>query len=450
MSCRLVALSVCLVVSNVAFSQDASKERAAAIERGMRAARGQPPMNPSLWSVRSYENAWKAWSKEAPADLNRAIAERYGLVEAPYDNNKLPMGLHLTTGPFGKGIVNDCMMCHSGRVAGKTIIGVGNNAVDVQGIYEELIRPETPFFDVPFKFSYVRGTIDPISPVTFLLSLRDADLNIGKRHELDGAPNTSSDPPAWWLLKKKKTRDWTGIVDARSTRVDMVNLLSPFNSGDHIKKHASTFADIHAFLLSVEAPKYPFPIDAKLAEQGRGLFTENCARCHGNYGEKPSYPSKVVPLKTLGTDPLLSGAMTKKTMDFLNSTWLAQEKVDGERLMLVDRGAGYQAPPLDGVWATAPYFHNASVPTLFHVLNSKARPKYFTRSYRGEVEDYDQENVGVKITLLKGPADPKLPPIERRKIYDTARPGLSNAGHDFGDHFTDAERRAVIEYLKTL
>ena len=55
--------------------------------------------------------------------------------------------------------------------------------------------------------------------------------------------------------------------------------------------------------------------------------------------------------------------------------------------------AGYQAPPLDGVWATAPYFHNGSVPTLAGVLNSKARPKVFTRSYHTGEEDYDKDKV---------------------------------------------------------
>ena len=44
----------------------------------------------------------------------------------------------------------------------------------------------------------------------------------------------------------------------------------------------------------------------------------------------------------------------------------------------------------------------------------------------------------------------EVPPIERRKVYDTTHSGRSNAGHTYGDELTDAERRAVIEYLKTL
>jgi hypothetical protein len=51
-------------------------------------------------------------------------------------------------------------------------------------------------------------------------------------------------------------------------------------------------------------------------------------------------------------------------------------------------------------------------------------------------------------TLVR--ADKALPPIERRKIYDATLSGRDNSGHTFGDRFSDVERMAVIEYLKTL
>src|SRR5207302_3754184 len=116
-------------------------------------------------------------------------------------------------------------------------------------------------------------------------------------------------------LKKKRTRDWTGGIDARSTRIDLANLLSPFNSGAYIKQHAADFADIHAFLLTVEAPRYPFPVDAKLASRGQGLFARHCARCHGTYDKTPTYPNKIVSLDVIGTDPLLAKAITLRNLD---------------------------------------------------------------------------------------------------------------------------------------
>ena len=58
--------------------------------------------------------------------------------------------------------------------------------------------------------------------------------------------------------------------------------------------------------------------------------------------------------------------------------------------------------------------------------------------------------VGWKISVLDAPPPADLDAHERRKVYDTSRPGLSNAGHTFGDDLTEEQRRAVIEYLKTL
>jgi hypothetical protein len=102
------------------------------------------------------------------------------------------------------------------------------------------------------------------------------------------------------------------------------------------------------------------------------------------------------------------------------------------------------------VWATAPYFHNGSVPTVYHVLNSKARPKVFTRSFGTGKEDYDPAKLGWKVTEPAGPPGPEAPAVERRKVYDTGLRGRGNGGHTFGDKLTEGERAAVIEYLKTL
>lgn len=422
-----------------------------AAKRGQRAVRGQPALNPPLWSVSAYDAAWKQWGlKDRPVDYPRALRERFGLFPAPYDNQGLPMGLHAANGLLGKGVVNDCLLCHAGTVAGQTIVGLGNASLDLQGLFDEFSAAEGLGWKFPFQFSHVRGTIDPIGTVVFLMELRDPDLNLQKQVKLDYPVGVCSDPPAWWLLKKKKTRNWAGNVDARSVRIDMVNLASPFNGPDHIKKQEPVFADIHAFIMTVEAPKYPFPIDKDLAARGRDIFNQTCARCHGTYGPDAKYPNKIVDLDDLGTDPTLALAITKKNLDYINKSWFAQEKGPDGKLFQIAERHGYQAPPLDGIWATAPYFHNGSAPTVYHVLNSKARPKIYTRSYRTGIEEYDAAKLGWKITVLDQPASLKLSPLERRKIYDTTLPGRSNAGHIFGDDLNEGERRAVIEYLKGL
>lgn len=450
----IVGLGCAFLLCSSLSAQDIAKSAdGASAERGALAVRGRPVMNPPLWSLRAYDNVWKQWGlAEKPADLPRAIRERYGLHEAAYDNGGLPMGLHISQGFLGKGIVNDCLMCHAGRVAGQTIIGAPNAAIDVQGMFDDFGVADNLPFRVPVELSYTRGTVDPVNAVSFLMSFRDFDLNLntGKKLPIEFSKDVLSDPPAWWLLKRKKTRNWNGGVLVNSTRVDMVNLLTPLNSAAHIKGHEKTFADIHAFVLTVESPRYPFSIDAKLADIGHGLFAKNCAKCHGTYGPGGTYPSKVVPLATLGTDPALVRSQTPHNIELFNKTWFAEERTPDGSYFKVAETPGYQAPPLDGVWATAPYFHNSSVPTIYHVLNSQARPRYFTRSYGSEKEDYDTERLGLKFTSLEAPPTAKLSPYERRKIYDTTLPGRSNAGHTFGDKLTDNERVAVIEYLKTL
>src|SRR5207248_11617039 len=107
----------------------------------------------------------------------------------------------------------------------------------------------------------------------------------------------------------------------------------------------------------------------------------------------------------------------KKFGEYYNRGWFA-----GDYKIRLETG-GYQAPPLDGIWATAPYLDNGSVPTLYSLLSSKTRPKIFTRSYRTDREAYDGKKVGWKVQVLKEAPDPKkTPPHELRKVYDTRLP----------------------------
>jgi hypothetical protein len=440
-----------LFLASLAVSPCVLAAEKTAAERGRDALLGRS-LNPAAWPMRAYENVWKQWGVSArPANFEQLLMERYGLHPAPFDNKGLPLGLLEARSFLGKGMVNNCLLCHAGTIAGQTIIGLGNASLDLQSLFEDLSASNDFQFSFPFQFSYVRGTIDPANPLTFLATFRDRDLNVLKKPwPTKYSSNICSDPPAWWILKKKKTRDWTGSIDARSTRVDMVNLLTPLNTASYIKQHEQTFADISAFLLSIPAPKYPFPVDKQLAQRGRTLFEETCSKCHGTYGRNWTYPNKIVPLGTIGTDRTLADALRPELVEFFNQSWFGQEiAADGQPIHVLENH-GYQAPPLDGIWATAPYFHNSSAPTVYHVLNSNARPKIFTRSYRTGVEEYDAAKLGWKITVLDKPADLKLPAFERRRIYDTTQPGRANTGHTYGDKLTDDERTAVIEYLKTL
>ena len=104
------------------------------------------------------------------------------------------------------------------------------------------------------------------------------------------------------------------------------------------------------------------------------------------------------------------------------------------------------APPLDGIWATAPYLHNGSVPTLWHLLHPGERPRVWRRSEDG----YDRERVGLEVqTFERGPTEATTN-HQRRQYFDTTRFGKSAAGHLFVDELDEGEKQAVLEYFKTL
>jgi len=423
-----------------------------AAERG-RHAFTQKSYNPAVWSHEAYDKVWTRWEGIAakPADYDRAFRETYGLHAAPYPNNGLSMGLHEGPFLFKKGMSVDCLVCHVGSILGQSYVGLGNSSLDLQALFEDMFRTDGRPFKTPFVFSNVRGTSEAGGMAVFLLSYRNPDLTFRpKRLDLDLHDDLCEDPPALWLLHKKKTMYHTGSADSRSVRSIMQFMMGSLNGADAITRSEADFADILDFFKSLRPPKYPFAIDAALAAKGERLFSENCSRCHGTYGEKWSYPNKIVAVDEIGTDPRRFEGFSDRFVNYYEGSWFAQPERDGQgpayRPLATD---GYQAPPLDGIWATGPYFHNGCAPTVWHVLNSKARPKRFTRSFRTDDAAYDKVQLGWKFTEV-GPTDPKLAERERRKIYDTSLPGRSNGGHTYGDKLTDAERMAVIEYLKTL
>jgi mono/diheme cytochrome c family protein len=423
-------------------------------QRGERALLGRSFL-PGTLPLKAYDNIWRVWSADAttpPKDFPQAFMDRYGFHPAPYPNGRYPMGLRETKGIFGKGIATDCMMCHGGSIAGKSHVGLGNASLDFEAFVVESAKAEGGKGELPFHFCNVRGTSEAGAFAVYLLGFREPDLRLRAKHvDLEIHDDMCEDVPAWWLLKKKKTMYMTGNGDARSVRTLMQFMMNPLNFSSTFEREEPTFRDIQAYLLTLEPPKYPLEIDGKLAGKGEELFTKTCSRCHGTYGEKWTYPNRIVPLDEIGTDPARFRGLSEKFGKAYAESWFAKEKEGwfGDEYKPI-RTAGYQAPPLDGIWATAPYFHNGSAPTVYHVLNSKSRPKVFTRSFRTGLDDYDSKKLGWKVKEVEGKIDPALPAIERRKIYDTTQPGRGNGGHTYGDKLTDEERMAVIEYLKTL
>lgn len=451
-SARALRLLTCCLALNIA-----SKGVAAPTDGKTAAQRGEEALltrcfSHSAVSRQSYDNLWKQWGLAGrPADFDQRVMKRYGLSPAPYPNAGLPMGLRPVRGTSGPGVGLDCMLCHAGSLFGKPCIGLPNTSVDLAGLFQDFAAARGLPQWMPYRISNVRGTTESTATAIFLSAFRDPELNLRLPANLGPVPDQMcEDPPAWWLLKKKRTMYHNGQLDARSVRPLMAFMLSPRTNGAQFKKLEPTFADIREFLLTLEPPKYPFPLNADLVGRGKVIFEETCSRCHGTYGANARYPNKTIPLDKIGTDPTLIRSVTPQREAYYRTSWFGQSPGPDGKPYPIHYNEGYQAPPLDGVWATAPYFHNGSVPTLDGVLNSSARPRIFTRSYGTDRDDYDPVRAGWKVTELDRAPDPSAPAEERRRVYDTTQPGRSNAGHRFGDRFTEDERRAVIEYLKTL
>jgi mono/diheme cytochrome c family protein len=241
-------------------------------------------------------------------------------------------------------------------------------------------------------------------------------------------------------------------------------------------------------------------IDRDKAKVGKGLFVEHCASCHNVWPYRWTEPNQygkryllvgLTPLTYVGTDRgqfetirpfLIAGdlgnSLSKELLgesygkpllpagEFMNAVSWTVFDTAARKLHLTEAQAldmhGYRVPgggfsttqpagevykagPRDGVWATAPFIHNGSVPNLYEMLIPAAeRTKKF---YLGG--DFDPVRVGVDTKATSGAF-----------LMDTTLPGNSNAGHSFengprgdgvvGPLLTEDDRLALVEYLKSI
>jgi Cytochrome c len=419
----------------------------AAAERGREALTSTGYLKPA-WSAEAYRNVSRFWesgvldpSKE-PELYASVFNHRYGLAPAPYPNDGLPMGLRRGNGPGGTkvGLAIDCMACHGGSIGGTSYVGLGNTQLDITTFFHEMLKADGKRPPLsPFIINSSRGTVNAGMFSVVLLSLRNPDLSFRKFPLTLGANIPELDVPAWWLLGKKSTMYYDGRTNARSVRTNMQFMLGEKTLAE-FKELEPTYRDIQAFFKSLKPPKYPFPIDREKADLGKIVYNKTCAKCHGTYGEDGKYPNRIVELDEIGTDPARARGISPRFVTHYNSTWF------GEDFPVDEVMTGYQAPPLDGVWATAPYLHNGSVPTLATLLKSADRPSKFYRPPSTDFEHYDTVRVGWKFEVPREGSAPD----KSKSLFDSSRFGLSNSGHTFGDKLTDEERTQVIEYLKTL
>lgn len=372
---------------------------------------------------------------------------------------------------------------------------------------------------------------------------------------IQGEPSTGTeDPPVWWNLGHRVVKFFDGAQVADAKRIELSFHLpnAPMHGsppGALWEEDKQWIVDhqqeADAWIASLRAPAWPESklgaIDKDLAEVGAVLFhvkdlwangdnpaprpeggNGSCASCHGAYAPRyvhdPAFldtpllegiASYIVPLEIIGTDPMRLAGNSPAVIDASRLAWFAY--ADGpfdengaplcgnwnDPELRGERALGYLAPPLYGVWASAPYFHNGSVPNLWEVLKPSDRKKIWRRvsaappasqgafvmGFDTSLEAYDSDKLGWKYEALEcgsGALDCDAPepetlggaldkllntglvwnfnnaPIltdeqaEERKIYNTTKYSQSNAGHEFTAVLTDDERVAILEYLKTL
>lgn len=377
-------------------------------------------------------------------------------------NENLPHIVTAFKAANGVTVMNgNCFTCHAGKIEDEVILGLGNpfsdftrNLTPAAKVLDLGVRlkfgKNSPEWEAYESFSQYFEAIGPYIQTTKVgvnpaARLAEACAMYRDPEDLSYTYNPSypmhkytlaSDVPPLWNVKKKNALYYTAV--GRGDFSKLIFQASVLGIPDTIaaRKAVDHFVDVVAWLESLTPPPYPKEINATLAATGARIFDQHCAKCHGTYGQEQTYPNKVVSLSLIGTDPYYASyAVEAPIVEWYNKSWFATSYPNS----WFEPVAGYIAPPLDGIWATAPYLHNGSVPNLWTLLQSAERPTKWDRN--PQTATYDYELLGWKVTDLEGYS---------KFSYDTNLPGYGNQGHTFGDQLNQQERKAVIEYLKTL
>jgi hypothetical protein len=235
-----------------------------------------------------------------------------------------------------------------------------------------------------------------------------------------------------WNLDKRRWVHWDGNTQSALGR----NLLASLGLGAPLvgKQGRLDFALVKRqtdLSEKIRPPKYPFAIDKEMARRGAAHYKAQCASCHdGSEADRRLYP-----LSEIGTEPNRARLFTQAQADQFNK-FLGGLEISGYQPSDepgIRSTQKYWAASMAGVWARSPYLHNGSVRTMEELLTAPAaRAKSFRRGSR----IFDEQAMGYR---NEGPY-----------VLDTTSAGNSNGGHDYGTVLSSAEKRDLIEHLKTL
>lgn len=276
---------------------------------------------------------------------------------------------------------------------------------------------------------------------------------------------------------------------------------------DYLANNSANFQGLEALedlVKKIGAPKWPWPLDAQLVASGKAIYQRStanggCADCHGiKPGTTRFFEQKTwaTPVLDVGTDSrqysildfqVQTGVLEGAHIPFLTDPLKAKDSafnvlglavigsilqhyaplpMDAERdaqkaglkspfsrqtedlkgafrrpqLQAAAPSYAYESRVLEGIWAAAPYLHNGSVPTLVELLKPAAQ-----RVSSFQVGPaYDVQNVGLAAQQSKFDYSLQTTDCSARDS------GNSRCGHEYGTSLADTEKRALLEYLKSL
>jgi hypothetical protein len=278
-----------------------------------------------------------------------------------------------------------------------------------------------------------RGRVDTFNPYKAIQF--NWPLDRLPRSELVGA----SDFPSLWNQKPREGMHlhW----DGDNTSVDERNLSAALGAGvTPVTVDHAAIKRIRDWIWTLPPPPYPYPIDKELASRGETLYQQHCLDCHGSHRFRDGVKDgarvgEVEDIARIATDRHRLDSYT----DVFAANQVSLYPESEYRFTHFRKTNGYANQPLDGIWLRAPYLHNGSVPTLRDLLDPPdRRPTAFYRGY----DVIDRTKVGFVSNV---------PQADGRRFfqYNTAVEGNGNGGHVYGVALPDADKQAIVEYLKT-
>jgi mono/diheme cytochrome c family protein len=407
----------------------------------------------------------------SPATRQEGVDEAFALGNSVFDRDGVPT-------------VNiNCFECHAGVVNGQVVAGLGNSHINQSDPRKARTRGDN--FG-PYEVWRLGARLAEPEKNGMVLAKGRTELQA----LIDSQELPPVDPMPWWLMKYKEWNYWYGDGGSHNAANFSINFTVPQpDMNARRAEHVQIVAKALAFARETQSPPFPDALDAALVKQGADLFHGRtqpsaaqgfraCKTCHGTYTNKSEQADLTQPggwtvtynfsdtLRNVGTDASYNHTLQKlkpiaENINKVAEYFKAQGQPEISPHARVPEGEGYVAPPLVGVWASAPYFHNGSVPTLEAVLNTSERPEIWSRNNRDpfaynltqvgmDFHPASREEFDASATAAKGKPFGSPAAVAHTTLYDTKAHGHANTGHPFGDRLTTQERAAVIEFLKSL